>query len=124
MIYAAEKNLLKTIPIETKNIKCSKTKVSTCKHTDQCSQANSSVPIHLSKQENYLQLNCIQTKNIQDTNDTPIDLNMTSPNEINAKMAHLAQEILHLHLFLKPTDIQKVHKPTFQSMLYYQQTPT
>ena len=130
MTYAAEKNLLKTIPIETKNIKCSKTKVSTSKHTDQCRQANCSVPIHLSKQENYLQFNCIQTKKIQNTKDTPIDLNMTSPNEINAKMTHLAQEILHLHLFLKPIDIQKVtdlctvHKPTFQTMLYYQQTPT
>ena len=90
MAYATDKNLFKTIPIETKNIKCSKTKVSTCKHTDQCSQANSSVPIHLSKQENYLQFNCIQTKNIQETNDKPIHCNMASPNEINAKMPCLA----------------------------------
>ena len=86
MTYAAEKNLLKTIPIETKNITCSKTKVSTCKHTDQCSQANSSVPIHLSKQENDLQFNCIQTKNIHETKDKPIDWNMASTNEINEKM--------------------------------------
>ena len=130
MTYAAEKNLLKSIPIGTKNIKDSKTKVSTCKHTDQCNHANSSAPINLSKQENCLQFNCIQTKKIQDTKDTPTDLNMTSPNEINAKMTHLAQEILCLHLFLKPIDLQKVtdlctvHKPTFQTMLYYQQTPT
>ena len=130
MTYAAEKNLLKTIPIETKNIKCSKTKLSTCKHTDQCSQANCSVPIHLSKQENYLLFNCIQTKNIQETKDTPIHWNLSSPNEINAKMTHLTQKILHLHLFVKPIDIQKVadlctvHKPTFQSMHYYQHTPT
>ena len=75
MAYVAEKNLLKTIPIETKNIKCSKTKLSTFKHTDQCSQANSSVPIHLSKQENYLLFNCIQTKNIQETKDTHIHWN-------------------------------------------------
>ena len=130
MTYAAEKNLLKTIPIETKNIKCSKTKVSTCKHTDQCSQANSSVPSHISKQENDLQFNCIQTKNIQETKDKAIDCNMASPNEINAKITQLGQEILHLHLFVKLIDIQKitdlctVHKPTFQSMHYYQHTPT
>ena len=41
MNFVAEKNLLKTIPTEPKIIKCSKTKVSTLKHTDQCSQANS-----------------------------------------------------------------------------------
>ena len=55
MTYAAEKSLLKTIPIETKNNKCSITKVSTLKNSDQCSQENFSVPIHLSKQENNLQ---------------------------------------------------------------------
>ena len=89
MTNAAEKNLLKTILIETKNIKCSKTKVSTCKHTDQCSQANSSVPINISKQENDLQFKCTKTKNIQETKDNPIDCNMASPNEINAKITQV-----------------------------------
>ena len=79
--------------------------MSTLKHNDQCSQANSSVPIHLSKQENDLQFGCIQTMNIQEMQDTPIDLNMTSPNEINAKMTCLAQQILHLHLFPKLINI-------------------
>ena len=43
---------------------------------------------------------------------------------------HIAKEILHLHLFhklinkQKVTDLFTVHKPAFQSMLYYQQTPT
>ena len=94
MTFAAEKNLLKTIAIETKNVKCSKTKMSTLKHTGQCSQANSSTPIHLLKQEYDLQFDYIITKNIQEMKDTPVDLNMTSPNEINVKMTHLAQKIV------------------------------
>ena len=123
MTTAKEENLLKTVGIEIKQKRCKKDSL-----TPQVIKTSGcSIPIicDTSKKQSNPQSDPQQNDN---TDNTDSDELVSVTEKIDAKMKSLGKEIFCLHLFMKPINTKKladlcsVHKPTFNMMMYYQQS--